>query len=264
MALISRLLRSTIASGIRCQKISQQQQIRSFLTNSTTAAATQSEAVKNFISVGEPKLDGRGGLFSQFATPTYITVRQYSACSINRRMEQHGIVPDVIRVAPKEECVVVFDKGVQVCRGNVLTPTQVRYQPEVNWVYEKGAYYTLCMTDPDAPSRKDPKYREWHHWLVTNIPENKVDKGTILSEYIGSGPPKDSGKHRYVYLVYKQSKGKMKFDEHVLDNKSANGRNNFKIAKFAKKYELGDPIAGTFYFAEYDDYVPILYKQLGG
>lgn len=48
--------------------------------------------------------------------------------------------------------------------------------------------------DPDAPSRKDPKFREWHHWLVGNIPGFNVSQGEVLSEYVGSGPPKDSGK----------------------------------------------------------------------
>lgn len=31
---------------------------------------------------------------------------------------------------------------------------------------------------------------EWHHWLVVNIPQNDVAKGEVLSEYVGSGPPK--------------------------------------------------------------------------
>ena len=37
----------------------------------------------------------------------------------------------------------------------------------------------------------------------------------------------------------------------------------FSIENFAKKYNLGVPIAVNFYQAAYDDYVPILYKQLG-
>lgn len=49
------------------------------------------------------------------------------------------------------------------------------------------------LPDPDAPSRKDPKFREWHHWLVGNIPGNKVSEGDTLSEYVGSGPPKGTG-----------------------------------------------------------------------
>lgn len=50
------------------------------------------------------------------------------------------------------------------------------------------------MTDPDAPSREDPKFREWHHWLVGNIPGSEIAKGETLSAYVGSGPPQGTGK----------------------------------------------------------------------
>jgi len=40
-------------------------------------------------------------------------------------------------------------------------------------------------------------------------------------------------------------------------------RLQFSIHKFALKYNLGTPIAGNFYQAQYDDYVPILFEQLG-
>ena len=32
--------------------------------------------------------------------------------------------------------------------------------------------------------------------------------------------------------------------------------------EFAQKYALGNPVSGNFYLAEWDDYVPTLYKQL--
>ena len=52
----------------------------------------------------------------------------------------------------------------------------------------------MCVfQDPDAPSRRDPKFREWHHWLVGNIPGDKINEGEVLSEYVGSGPPKGTG-----------------------------------------------------------------------
>lgn len=121
----------------------------------------------------------------------------------------------------------------------------------------------VYVTDPDAPSRKDPKFREWHHWLVGNILGSKVSQGEVLSEYIGSGPPEGTGLHRYVFLLYKQPE-KLTFDERRLTNRSADNRGNFSIRKFALKYKLGDPIAGNMYQAEFDDYVPLLYKQLGG
>ncbi len=53
--------------------------------------------------------------------------------------------------------------------------------------------HLLLLLDPDAPSRKDPKFREWHHWLVVNIPGTEIGKGEVLAEYVGSGPPPDTG-----------------------------------------------------------------------
>jgi phosphatidylethanolamine-binding protein (PEBP) family uncharacterized protein len=134
--------------------------------------------------------------------------------------------------------------------------------PNISWTAESNSFYTLCMTDPDAPSRETPTYREWHHFLVGNIPGAEVAKGETLSAYVGSGPPEGTGLHRYVFLVYKQN-GKLTFDEPRLTNTSADGRGCFSIKKFADKYNLGNPVAGNFYQAQWDDYVPELYKQLG-
>lgn len=46
------------------------------------------------------------------------------------------------------------------------------------------------VSDPDAPSRANPKFREWKHWCVVNIPGADVSKGEVLAQYVGSGPPK--------------------------------------------------------------------------
>lgn len=54
-------------------------------------------------------------------------------------------------------------------------------------------YYYYYCTDPDAPNRKEHTFREWHHWLVGNIPGKDISKGETLSEYIGSGPPLGTG-----------------------------------------------------------------------
>ncbi len=141
--------------------------------------------------------------------------------------------------------------------GNELTPTSVKDEPSVEWPIEAGAYYTLCMTDPDAPSRKEPTRREIKHWLVVNIPGFQISKGETLAGYRGSGPSLGSGLHRYVFLVYKQP-GILAHTETPVSNRSREGRVNFRIRDFAKKYSLGEPIAANFYMAQYDDYVPIL------
>ncbi|XP_033321264.2 protein D1 isoform X1 [Megalopta genalis] len=192
-----------------------------------------------------------------------VEIAARSLSSMAESLASHGIVPDVVDKAPEKVLNVAYPNNITVDIGKVLTPTQVKDQPKISWDADADAYYTLCMTDPDAPSRKDPKFREWHHWLVGNIPGADVSKGEVLSEYVGSGPPKGTGLHRYVFLLYKQSE-KLKFDEKRLTNRSGDNRGLFSIRKFAAKYKLGDPIAGNMYQAEFDDYVPLLYKQLEG
>ncbi|XP_067911284.1 phosphatidylethanolamine-binding protein 1 [Heterodontus francisci] len=149
--------------------------------------------------------------------------------------------------------------------GKVLTPTQVQNRPvSINWPgCDPDKLYTLILTDPDAPSRKAPKFREWHHFIVINMKGNNIKSGTIQSDYVGSGPPKGTGLHRYVWLVYEQSQP-LKCDEQCLTNRSGDKRGTFKTAAFRKKYHLGAPVAGTCYQAEWDNYVPKLYEQLSG
>ncbi|VDN18597.1 unnamed protein product [Gongylonema pulchrum] len=60
-----------------------------------------------------------------------------------------------------------------------------------------------------------------------------------------------TGLHRYVFLVYKQP-GKISDPAHGhLTNRSGAKRGGFKIANFAKKHNLGNPIAGNFYQVEF-------------
>ena len=71
------------------------------------------------------------------------------------------------------------------------------------------------------------------------------------------------GLHRYVWLAYKQP-GPLTCDEPRLTNRSGEHRGGFSIRRFAAKYQLGQPVAGNLYQAQWDDYVPKLYEQLSG
>lgn len=45
---------------------------------------------------------------------------------------------------------------------------------------------------------------------------------------------------------------------------SVDNRGCTKANDVSSKYNLGNPVAGNFYQAEWDDYVPELYKKLSG
>jgi phosphatidylethanolamine-binding protein len=71
------------------------------------------------------------------------------------------------------------------------------------------------MTDPDAPSRNDPKWSEFCHWIVTNVLITKPckrDLSTVKQQknvisYRPPSPPEKTGFHRYVFLAFTPKNG---------------------------------------------------------
>ncbi|KAJ9580133.1 hypothetical protein L9F63_004206 [Diploptera punctata] len=176
-------------------------------------------------------------------------------------MEESQIIPDIIERAPPQELQVSYGR-LKVHLGNELTPTQVKAKPTVHWNAEHYAFYVLSMTDPDVPSRDDHEWREFSHWMVGNILGDKINNGEVITEYVGAGPLNGTGLHRYVFMVFKQP-GKINFTEPHADKNTLDGRPQFSTKEFAERYNLGDPIAGNFFQAKYDDYVPTIHEQLG-
>lgn len=111
-----------------------------------------------------------------------------------------------------------YPNGVSVNLGNELTPSQVKDKPTVEYEADKEKLYTLIMCDPDAPSRANPTFREAYHWGVINIPGSDISSGKEIVEYIGSGPPKGTGLHRYVFVVYEQN-GPIDYQKPFVSNK---------------------------------------------
>ncbi|CAG2110105.1 unnamed protein product, partial [Medioppia subpectinata] len=146
---------------------------------------------------------------------------------------------------------ITFSNNLTVNLGNELTPTQVKDQPLVEWPVTPGTLYTLAMIDPDAPSRISPTMRSVKHWLVVNIPDANITAGDILAGFIGSGPGKGSGLHRYITLIYKQTNR----IEGLVRNDTIPSRLGFNMTKFALDHKLGEPVSGNFYHSQWDTYV---------
>ena len=70
-----------------------------------------------------------------------------------------------------------------------------------------------------------------------------------------------SGLHGYCLFVFKQP-GKIKVDMKKIEKYSLLPRRSFKTQAFAEKHNLGTALAGNFFLAEYDDYVPILQRPI--
>ena len=63
-----------------------------------------------------------------------------------------------------------------------------------------------------------------------------------------------------IIIVYKQP-GRVEYTDTKI-GLTGNGRPSTKASDLATKYNLGNPIAGNFCQAEWDDYVPKLYEKL--
>lgn len=195
-------------------------------------------------------------------TAVFLFIMEFAFADLNvaSEFERANIKPDILNEVPTGFIEVKYGDNI-VNLGNELTPTKVKDIPEVHYDHEDGVLYTLVMTDPDV-SPQDPN-REVKHWIVGNIPGGSISQGEVLAEYVGSAPPQGTGLHRYVFLVYKQNQGAITFDETRLTARQRTERRGFSVQKFAEKYNLGAPLAGNYYKAQYDDYVGALRKQLG-
>lgn len=177
--------------------------------------------------------------------------------AINASWEKHELAQ--VEDCPATQASVKFGDLVITEVGQVTTPTHVQDPPSLQWGGEEGSFYSVFMTDPDAPSRKDQKFGEWYHWGVINVPGEDLSKGEVIAQYVGAGPPEGTGLHRYLLLVYKQQ-SKIEFKGEKLVMKMAN-RNNTNMRKVAKDLGLGSPVSGSCFQAEWDDYVPKLYAK---
>jgi len=73
-------------------------------------------------------------------------------------------------------------------------------EPTIILNYGLKSLYTLLMFDPDAVGGNKI------HWLIVNITKNDIFTGNTIINYKGPKPPKDSGKHHYVFSLFRQHK----------------------------------------------------------
>eukprot|EP00249_Psilotum_nudum_P025358 c29750_g1_i1 orf=523-1044(+) len=150
------------------------------------------------------------------------------------------VVGDVLDMfVPSVEMLVRYPIR-QVNNGCEIKPLAVVERPQVQIGGRKfgDAFFTLIMTDPDAPSPSEPSLREWVHWIVTDIPEGTdATRGREVLPY--DAPKPLVGIHRYVFVLFKQ------LGPLIVIPPTA--RSNFKIREFAAEYGLGLPVAAVYF-----------------
>nr|XP_018911661.1 PREDICTED: protein D3-like isoform X1 [Bemisia tabaci] len=170
-----------------------------------------------------------------------------------REMNYFKIMPDLVTEVPPFICQVNWAKA-DADFGNRLEPHEVPVQPiETIWPTDEGKLYTLMLLDLDAPTPKLPVLREYLHWLVVNIPEDYFMKGECIAPYLS--PDTRDNPHRLVFLVFEQpTPTHINFE--VVTKKAQlehDVRGKFSWREFAKRWELGAPLAINFFQIERPD-----------
>lgn len=99
-----------------------------------------------------------------------------SLTAVVNALKSSGAIPDVIphNFTPSINFNVFWpSKGNETAIGETLSKESTQEEPEIKILATDGpgatdinATYTMVMTDPDAPSRQDPKWGQFRHWVV--------------------------------------------------------------------------------------------------
>ncbi|KAG6890530.1 hypothetical protein C0995_007732 [Termitomyces sp. Mi166 len=118
-------------------------------------------------------------------------------------LQREDVIPDVVPpdFLPTIFFTVVWPNGKEATLGNFLTREDTLEEPQIHVspsssLEASTASYTLVMTDPDAPSRADPKYRQFRHWVVTGLKIPPIAESSLIvktqpstTPYRPPGPP---------------------------------------------------------------------------
>ncbi|GAA5980694.1 hypothetical protein JCM10908_001740 [Rhodotorula pacifica] len=146
---------------------------------------------------------------------------------------------------PKVTVHATYPTFGNVQPGETYAVSETQDEPTVSFNVPAGqeAKYTVVLADPDAPSREDPKMSPFLHFALADVVPGQ-SAGITLTSYMGPAPPKGTGPHRYVFLVYAQP-----VDHTPELGRDSDERPKFEVGKFAKANEL-DLVGATFYYAE--------------
>ena len=147
----------------------------------------------------------------------------------------------------------------EITNDKLVKPCQVLEKPDIQINSNKDVYYTLLLVDPDVPP--GALQAAFIHWMVINIKNDNVRNGVEILPYIGAGPPKGTGIHRYFFLLFKQDNF-YKPDEIMKVKNNHRNKNQLQIFFQNNIFQENNLIAKIHFRAEYDDCVPNVHKRV--
>jgi large subunit ribosomal protein L35 len=117
----------------------------------------------------------------------------------------------------------VYINNQLVQNKDILLLEVTKSEPKIKLNLEKDKYYTIMMVDPDAPSKENPKYKYFLHWLIINTNDKIID-------FMPPSPPIGSGLHRYYICLFEQL--------NKIDKVHITERIKFDVDYFCRQHDL--------------------------
>ncbi|KAI0899418.1 PEBP-like protein [Annulohypoxylon nitens] len=191
---------------------------------------------------------------------------------VQYELEKAEIFPHVIdKFLPSFLLDAEWPSGEQAKLGNTVKVDDVQNEPTIT-VHGGGSTsslgardsdmtYAIVITDPDAPSRGNPEWSEFCHFIATGVKisssESLVPSSSLkdIVSYRPPGPPAKTGKHRYVFLLLAPANG----TSDSLNLSTPSDRKNWGTGKarhgvrdWAEENGL-EPVAANFIYAQNEE-----------
>ncbi|XP_058061900.1 large ribosomal subunit protein mL38 [Anopheles bellator] len=197
---------------------------------------------------------------------------------IRRIAEHYGVFEHLFGTAyfvPRVELRIHFeaaDGALHPVRyGNLLKPTEAQSAPSVEFdgrfqfagpakTGKNESWWSLLLTNPDGHFEDGEK--EYCHWFVGNIPDGDIKRGEVLMPYLQPFPPKGTGYHRHIFVLYKQDAGKIDFSGYKLSNPYSLPERTFRTLDFYRTHQERITPAGLAFFqCDWDATLPAFYHE---
>ncbi|KDQ16748.1 hypothetical protein BOTBODRAFT_64680 [Botryobasidium botryosum FD-172 SS1] len=163
-------------------------------------------------------------------------------------LKNNNLIPDILPESWQPTVNLVVSFGAKILRdGDILAPDVVKPEPTVRVEHaDTNATYTLILTDPDAPSRTDPKFGDWRHWVQPGV-RVQEDTSTVITEdphtpYLAPSPGSGTSFHRYLIMLVQEPEN---FNPAPMGSKFV-ARRSWKAYEWIK--ENGGNVVGAAWF----------------
>ncbi|KAK7748529.1 carboxypeptidase Y inhibitor [Cytospora paraplurivora] len=119
---------------------------------------------------------------------------KHELTAVTDELKEAEIIPTVIdNFLPSLLLDVNWSSSDFASLGNTLKPKKLQDEPSITLTRPPtprdvcysatNVTYTVTVTDPDAPSRHDPKWSEFLHWIATGLVVSDTTGSSCLSRH---------------------------------------------------------------------------------